>query len=143
MKDVEIRLEDRPGALSAMAQALGAAGISIEGGGVWRVDGRAVAHFLFDAAAPASETLRARGFHVAAEHPVVSLRLDQETPGQLGLLTGMLGAAGINIAVQYSDHHGQLILVVDDPAGARAIAGAWMQAREARCEGDTDAGDRR
>lgn len=128
MKDVEIHLEDRPGALSAMAQALGAAGISIEGGGVWRVDGRAVAHFLFDAAAPASETLRTYGFHVAAEHPVVSLRLDQETPGQLGLLTGMLGAAGIDIAVQYSDHHGQLILVVDDPVGARAIADTWMQA---------------
>ncbi|MCW0456462.1 ACT domain-containing protein [Xanthomonas sacchari] len=143
MKDVEIHLEDRPGALSAMAQALGAAGISIEGGGVWRVDGRAVAHFLFDAAAPASETLRAHGFHVAAEHPVVSLRLDQDTPGQLGLLTGMLGAAGINIAVQYSDHHGHLILVVDDPAGARAIADVWMQARDARRLDGAGDGDRR
>lgn len=142
MKDVEIHLEDRLGALSALAQALGAAGISIEGGGVWRVDGRAVAHFLFDTAAPASETLRAHGFHVAAEHQVVSVRLDQDTPGQLGLLTGMLAAAGIDIAVQYSDHHGQLILVADDPAGARAIADAWMQARAARCGGDTGNGRR-
>ncbi|MCW0374461.1 hypothetical protein [Xanthomonas sacchari] len=63
---------------------------------------------------------------------MLSLRLDQDTPGQLGLLTGMLGAAGINIAVQYSDHYGHLILVVDDPGGARAIADAWMQARDAR-----------
>ncbi|MCC4594757.1 hypothetical protein NRY95_08930 [Xanthomonas campestris pv. phormiicola] len=129
MKDVEIHLDNRPGALSAMAQALGAAGISIEGGGVWRVDGHAVAHFLFDAAAPVRVVLQAHGIRVAAEHPVVLLRLDQETPGQLGLLTGLLAAAGIDIAVQYSDHHRQLVLVVDDPPGARAIAEAWMQAR--------------
>ncbi|MBO9827193.1 ACT domain-containing protein [Xanthomonas sp. A2111] len=135
MKDVEIHLDDRPGALAAMAKALGAAGISIEGGGVWRVDGHAVAHFLFDAAAPVRDTLQAHGIRVAAERPAVLLRLDQETPGQLGLLTGLLGDAGIDIAVQYSDHHGQLVLVVDDLAGARAIADAWMQARDGRSDG--------
>ncbi|MCI2263083.1 MULTISPECIES: ACT domain-containing protein [Xanthomonas] len=135
MKDVEIHLDDRPGALAAMAQALGAAGISIEGGGAWRVEGHAVAHFLFDAAAPVRDALQAHGIRVAAERPAVLLRLDQQTPGQLGLLTGLLGAAGIDIAVQYSDHHGQLVLVVDDLAGARAIADAWMQERAARRDG--------
>ena len=33
MKDLAIELEDRPGALARMGEALGKAGVSIEGGG--------------------------------------------------------------------------------------------------------------
>ncbi len=33
MKDLEIRLENRAGALAEMGEALAAAGVSIEGGG--------------------------------------------------------------------------------------------------------------
>ena len=43
MKDLAITLEDRPGALAEMGEALGRAGVSIEGGGVWN----GAAHFLF------------------------------------------------------------------------------------------------
>ena len=37
MRDLTIALENRPGALAAMGEALGGAGVSIEGGGafVW------------------------------------------------------------------------------------------------------------
>ena len=37
MQDVSIRLENRPGALAEMGEALARAGISIEGGGAWVV----------------------------------------------------------------------------------------------------------
>jgi hypothetical protein len=37
--------------------------------------------------------------------------------------------AGVNIEVLYSDHDHQLVLVVDDPAAARAVADAWMRDR--------------
>ncbi len=47
MDDLEIRLADTPGSLSVMGTALGNAGISIEGGGAWVVDGKGFAHFLF------------------------------------------------------------------------------------------------
>jgi hypothetical protein len=47
MKDLTIMLENRPGALSEMGDALGRAGVSIEGGGAWVVNGQGVAHFLF------------------------------------------------------------------------------------------------
>ena len=129
MKDVEIVLADRPGELARMATALGAAGISIEGGGVWSVDGRAVAHFLFDASAPVASVLAAQGIEVVAEREVVVLRLDQARPGQLGAATGMMAAAGVNIAVQYSDHDHRLVLVVDDLAAAREVAADWMRGR--------------
>src|SRR5258705_12124 len=52
MKDLTIALENRPGALADMGEALGRAELSVEGGGAWVVDRKGVAHFLFvDAAA--------------------------------------------------------------------------------------------
>lgn len=38
MKDLTIVLEHRPGALAAMGEALGRAGVSVEGGGAFAVD---------------------------------------------------------------------------------------------------------
>jgi hypothetical protein len=35
MKDLAILLENRPGTLADMGEALGRAGVSIEGGGAW------------------------------------------------------------------------------------------------------------
>jgi hypothetical protein len=129
MKDVEIHVSDRPGALAELANALGAAGISIEGGGIWVVDGTAVAHYLFADDAPVASTLRAHGIAVVAERPTVLLRLDQGTPGQLGAICGLMADAGVNISTQYSDHDHQLVLVVDNEAAARTVAHAWMSRR--------------
>jgi hypothetical protein len=47
MRDLTIRLENRPGALAEMGEALGSAGVSVEGGGAFLFDGQAIAHFLF------------------------------------------------------------------------------------------------
>src|SRR5688500_18068641 len=46
MRDLAIRLENCPGALARMGEALGEAGVSIEGGGAFAVDGSGIAHFL-------------------------------------------------------------------------------------------------
>jgi hypothetical protein len=43
MKDLAIALENRPGALAEMGDALGRAGVSIEGGGAWVVGGQGLA----------------------------------------------------------------------------------------------------
>ena len=48
LKDLMIAIENRPGALAEMGDALGRAGMSIEGGGAWVVSGQGVAHFLFE-----------------------------------------------------------------------------------------------
>lgn len=127
MIDLAILLEDRPGALARMGEALGQAGVSIEGGGAWVVEGHGVAHFLFEDGAAARRALEAVGITVLEEREVVVLRLKQAVPGQLGLLTGRMAAAGVNIEVLYSDHDHQLILVVDDPARGDAIAQAWAR----------------
>ena len=128
MKDLAIALDNRPGALAEMGEALGRAGVSIEGGGAWVVDGKGVAHFLFTDGAAARRALEAAGIRVLAEREVVVQRLKQGVPGQLGQLTRRMAEAGVNIEVLYSDHDHQLILVVDDPVRARAISEAWATA---------------
>jgi hypothetical protein len=125
MKDLAIALDNRPGALADMGEALGKAGVSVEGGGVWVVDGKAVAHFLFENGSAARKALEAKGIRVLAEREVVVQRLKQEVPGQLGKLARRMGDAGINIEVMYSDHNNQLILVVDNLEKARGVSKAW------------------
>ena len=129
MKDLAILLEDRPGALADMGEALGRAGVSVEGGGAWVVDGRGVAHFLFADGAAARRALEAAGIQVLAEREVLVQRLKQDMPGQLGLLTRRMAEAEVNIEVLYSDHDHQLILVVDDLARGREVSAAWNRER--------------
>jgi len=129
MKDVSIALENHPGALADMGEALGKAGVSIEGGGAWVVSGAGTAHFLFADGDAAKAALEAAGIRVLAVRDVVVQRLKQAVPGQLGKLTRRMAEAGVNIEVLYSDHDHQLILVVDDVTRGREVAAAW--AREA------------
>jgi hypothetical protein len=126
MIDLAILLDHRPGALAELGTALGQAGVSIEGGGAWVVDGRGVAHFLFADATAAAEALEAAGIEVKDAREVIVLRLQQGVPGQLGALTRRMADAGVNIEVLYSDHNNQLILVVDDMARGREVAAGWM-----------------
>lgn len=114
MQDLEVRLPDRPGALADLGRALGEAGVSLEGGGVFTHDGQAVAHYLVHDGARAHRAVVAAGLGPAAVRDVVLTRLDQETPGQLGTLARSLGDAGVNVQVQYSDHVGNLVLLVRD-----------------------------
>lgn len=131
MKDVTIELENRPGALAAMGEALGRAGVSVEGGGAWVVNGVGVAHFLVADGEAARGALAAAGIRVTAVRDVVVQRLKQDEPGQLGKLTRRMAQAGLNIEVLYSDHDHQLVLVVDQPDRAREVAAAWMNERAA------------
>ena len=104
MKDLAIALDNRPGALAEMGEALGKAGVSVEGGGAWVCDDKAVAHFLFTDGAAARKALKDAGIKVIAERDVVVLRLKQDQPGQLGKIARWMADAGVNIEVQYSDH---------------------------------------
>ena len=132
MQDVTIALENRPGALAEMGAALGHAGVSIEGGGAWVVDGKGAAHFLFSDGEAARRALEAAGIRVIAVRDVVVQRLDQGRPGQLGMLTRRMADAGVNIEVLYSDHDHQLILVVDHLEKAQTVAAEWTREQQLR-----------
>ena len=127
MKDLTIMLDDHPGALARMGEALGQAGISVEGGGAWVVGGQGVAHFLVADGEAARAALAAAGIRVSAVREVLIQRLQQDRPGQLGGLCRRMAEAGVNIEVLYSDHANQLVLVVDDPAAGHRVSAAWMR----------------
>lgn len=128
MKDLAIALENRPGALAEMGDALGTAGVSVEGGGAFVVNGRGVAHFLFEDGTAARRGLEAAGITVLEERDVLVQRLNQSEPGQLGKITRRMAEAGVNIEIMYSDHDHQVILVVDDIVTGRAVSEAWTTA---------------
>jgi organic hydroperoxide reductase OsmC/OhrA len=127
LKDLAIELHDHPGALAKMGEALGRAGVSIEGGGAWVVDGRGIAHFLFADGDAAREALEAANIRVLAVRDVLVQRLDQTRAGQLGEISRQMAEAGVNIEVMYSDHDHQLILVVDDIEKGLTVSEAWTR----------------
>ena len=129
MQDVTIHLDHRPGALAEMGEALGRAGVSVEGGGAFLVSGAGVAHFLFEDGEVARRALEAAGIRVLAVRDVLVQRLKQDVPGQLGKIARRMAEAGVNIEVVYSDHANQLILVVDDMARGRQVSEAWTRER--------------
>ena len=121
MKDLAIALDHRPSALADMGEALGAAGVNIEGGGV----AAGLAHYLFHDPRGARAALDAAGIRVVAENEVLVLQYRQEQPGEFGRIARKLADAGVSIEVQYSDHDHNLILVLDDMERGRVVLDDW------------------
>jgi len=131
MKNLTIELVNHPGALAQTGEILGRAGISIEGGGAFVVDGKGVANFLFEDGKAARNALESEGIRVLRESDVVVQRLNQDQPGQLSNLLRRMAEAGVNVEVQYSDHQHQLVLVVDDITCARKVSETWTREQAA------------
>jgi hypothetical protein len=123
--DLAIEFGGRPDALAVMGEALGRAGISVEGGGMFTVEDKAIAHFLVDDGQAAQRALAAAGITVVDVREVLARRLDQEAPGQLGAITRAIAVAGARIEVLYSDHDHRLILLTSDQAAAARATKAW------------------
>ena len=133
-KDIGVVLANEPGSLAQFGQTLGAAGVSLEGGGVFVHNGVAIAHFLVDDAEVARTALESAGIGPVTINPVVMLQLDQEVPGQLGAFTHRLAQGGVNILVQYSDHNHSLVIVTDAVQHGKAeiLAREWTNERRDR-----------
>jgi hypothetical protein len=127
MYNLTIQLENRPGALAEMGEALGKAGVSIESGGAFVIDNRAIANFLFKDSTAARKALEENGIEVLEDKEVLVQKLNQEEPGELGKITRLMAEAGVNIEVMYSDHQNQLILVADNFEKGKAVSVAWKK----------------
>ena len=125
MYDISIALPGQPGSLARFGEALGAARVSLEGGGLFTVGGVGHAHFLVEDGEAARAALESAGLGSATVRPVLIRRLKQDVPGQLGAIARALGDVGVNIETQYSDHANRLILVVDDLETAERVTSDW------------------
>jgi len=127
MKDLEIIIENVPGALALLGETLGKNNISLEGGGVFYNGQYAIAHFLVVEPERAKEVLEQVNIKVSQISDVIIQKLRQDIPGQLGLFCKKIADGNVNILTQYSDHANQLILVVDNYEKGREISDEWMK----------------
>jgi hypothetical protein len=125
MKDLEILLENKPGALALLGETLGKNKVSLEGGGVFQNGKNCIAHFLVEEADKAKRALEGAGIKVIKINEVLIQKLRQDVPGQLGMFCRKLSDSGINILVQYSDHSNQLIVVVDNFEKGKRVSEEW------------------
>jgi hypothetical protein len=127
MQDIEILLENNPGALALMGETLGKNKISLEGGGVFQNGEISIAHFLVEEADKAKEVLAKVQIQVVKINDVIIQKLRQDVAGQLGMFCRRMAEANVNILVQYSDHSNQLIVVVDDYEKGKKVSEEWIK----------------
>jgi hypothetical protein len=127
MYDIEVTLENKPGALAQLGEILGKNKISLEGGGVFGNGEKAMAHFLVEEGERAKETLEKEGLGPVQVRPVLLQKLKQDVPGQLGMFCRLMADEGVNILVQYSDHANQLVVIVDDHEKGKLISDRWKK----------------
>jgi len=120
VKDIAVLLEDRPGALAKLGEALGKAEINIEGVAGMTVAGRGVIHLLVQEAHKAQRALSANGIDVEGERDVLLIDV-QDRPGVLGNIARRLARENVNIELAYLATSNRLVLGVDDEEKARRI----------------------
>jgi hypothetical protein len=115
-RDIAIAVEDRPGQVAAVGQALGKAGINIEGGYASGPDG--VAHVLVEDAAGARKALEGAGFRITDESDAFVFQ-GEDRPGFLGDAARKIAEAGINIDHVYVGTNNRIVLITKDIESAR------------------------
>lgn len=124
-KDLTVSLEDKPGTLADLGEALGNAGVNIEGICGLGVEGRGIIHVLVEDAAKARQALEGAGIKVEGEaDPIVSeVKSSADKPGELGRMARAIADAGVNVQAMYLATHDRGVLVTSDNAKARKALG--------------------
>jgi hypothetical protein len=114
--DLTVVLDDRAGQLAHMGEALGDAGVNIEGFSATTHDGIGVVHVLVENAMVAQNALILADIKVEGEADAVVIDLTDEAdkPGTLGRVAAKVASAGINVSVAYLGMHDRAVLVTSD-----------------------------
>ena len=119
--DLTIGLLDAPGTLARASDALGRAGVNIEGACGYVVDGHGVYHVLVQDAERARRALMDSGFEIQAERTVVVMPIENR-PGEAARLLRRVAEADVNLDILYTTLDGQIVLGgVDVDAIRRAV----------------------
>jgi hypothetical protein len=120
--DLTVILDDRPGELARLGEAMGAAGVNIQGFAAFTGEGRGVIHLLVDddAQSRATQALKQAGMGLADSREVFVVDVADQ-PGSLGELARELAGAGVNIDLAYTTFGGvKIVIATDDIESARA-----------------------
>ncbi len=123
-KDLTVTLEDRPGTLATLGEALGNAGVNIEGLCAITHEGRGIIHVLVENAAVARTALEGAGIKVEGESDVLVMDLTgEDRPGTLGKMARKVADAGVNINLLYLATRSRGVLGADDLEKVRKALG--------------------
>jgi hypothetical protein len=119
--DLTVVVDDRAGQLAHLGEALGDAGINIEGFCATTEDGIGIVHVLVENAMVAQNALILADLKVEGETDAVVFDLSDEAdrPGALGRMAGRVASAGVNISVAYLATRSRGVLVTSDNEKAR------------------------
>ena len=112
-------MQDRPGTLADLGEALGKAGVNIDGIAGFAIGGEGLGHLLVEDASAAKQALEGTGVEVRGESEVLVLDV-QDKPGALGELARKIADAGVNITFGYLATNTRLVLGVDDLGKAQS-----------------------
>ena len=118
-KDLTVILEDRPGTLADMLEALGKASINIEGACGYAIEGKGIIHILVEDVGAAGRTLEEVGIEVGDEREVLVVEVE-DRPGAGGEVARRIANAGVNIDRFYMATNNRSVIAVDDLEKARA-----------------------
>ncbi|MFQ5941978.1 MAG: ACT domain-containing protein [Anaerolineales bacterium] len=117
--DLTVHLEDRPGTLADLGEALGGAGINVDGMCGFPSEGKGVFHVLVEDAANARSVLDAAGIEVGGEREVLVVEIE-DRPGAFGEVARKIANEGVNIDLTYLATGTRLVVGTNDLEKARA-----------------------
>lgn len=118
--DITTEIENRPGTLAEIGEALGKAGVNIEGISGFPCEGVGVIHVLVDDPDRAVSALESAGVKVRGSREVLVATI-VDRPGAFGELARRFADAGINIDLVYLINLPEVVLGVDDMAAGRGL----------------------
>jgi hypothetical protein len=123
--DLAVTLDDRPGEFARLTEALGNAGVNIEGLCGLAHGGRGFVHVLVEDASAARAALEGAGLTVDAEAEALILDVSAgaDRPGTAAGLARKVADAGVNVVVTYTGTHDRAVVVTSDNAKAREALG--------------------
>lgn len=122
--DLSISVADQPGGLAGAAEALGAAGVNVEGLAGLGGGGTGHIHLLVEDAAGARAALEGAGYAIEGEREALVLDVSgEDRPGKLAELARRAADAGVNLVACYAASRSRLVLVADDAAALRGALG--------------------
>ena len=116
--DLTVRLVDRPGAMAGACEALGDAGINIDGCCAYPAGTAGQLHLLVEDAATARQALTAAGYEVVQDRQVIVHEL-ADVPGSAGQSLRRIADAGVNLELIYVATATRLVIGADDLHAAR------------------------
>ena len=121
--DLTIALVDQPGSLAKASDALGRAGVNIDGACGYVCETQGVYHVLVHDLEGGRRALMNGGFTIEDERRVVATEVENR-PGAAAALLRKVAEAGVNVDLLYMTLDGRLVLGGSDISGIeRALAG--------------------